>query len=44
MFCPPKERGIAMSSVMQAAKVARNGVQIAIVMGGGNILRGGQSD
>ncbi|MDR3181631.1 MAG: UMP kinase [Planctomycetaceae bacterium] len=45
-FCPPKERGIAMSSVMhlaeQVAKVARNGVQIAIVMGGGNILRGGQ--
>jgi uridylate kinase len=45
-FCPPKERGITMSSVMhlaeQVAKVAQQGVQIAIVMGGGNILRGGQ--
>ncbi|MDR0705181.1 MAG: UMP kinase [Planctomycetaceae bacterium] len=45
-FCPPKERGIAMDSVMhlaeQVAEVAKQGVQIAIVMGGGNILRGGQ--
>jgi uridylate kinase len=45
-FCPPKERGIAMSSVMhlaeQVAKVSQEGVQIAVVMGGGNILRGGQ--
>ena len=45
-FCPPQERGIAMSSVMilaeQVAKSAKEGIQIAIVMGGGNILRGGQ--
>ncbi|MDR3234808.1 MAG: UMP kinase [Planctomycetaceae bacterium] len=45
-FCLPKERGIAMSSVMllaeQVAKVAQDGIQIAVVMGGGNILRGGQ--
>lgn len=45
-FCPPKDRGISMDSVMhlaeQVASVARQGVQIAIVMGGGNILRGGQ--
>ena len=45
-FCPPKERGIAMSAVMilaeQLAKSAEEGIEIAIVMGGGNILRGGQ--
>ncbi|MDR0521509.1 MAG: UMP kinase [Planctomycetaceae bacterium] len=45
-FCPPKERGIEMSSVIhlaeQVAKAAQEGVQIAIVMGGGNILRGAQ--
>jgi len=45
-FCPPQDRGIAMSSVMilaeQVAKSAAEGIQIAIVMGGGNILRGGQ--
>ncbi len=45
-FCPANDRGISMDSVMllaqQVASVARQGVQIAIVMGGGNILRGGQ--
>ncbi len=45
-FCPASGRGIAMDSVMhlarQVADVAKQGVQIAIVMGGGNILRGGQ--
>ncbi|HBT78585.1 MAG TPA: UMP kinase [Planctomycetaceae bacterium] len=45
-FCPPSERGISMQSVMhlagQVARVAQKGVQIAIVMGGGNILRGAQ--
>ncbi len=45
-FCPPQERGISMDSVNRLAEqivsVARLGVQIAIVMGGGNILRGAQ--
>lgn len=43
-FCPQHERGIVMDSVNrlaeQIARVARDGVEIAIVMGGGNILRG----
>ena len=45
-FCPPNERGISMDSVnhlaAQIVKVAEQGVQVAVVMGGGNILRGGQ--
>lgn len=45
-FCPATERGISMHSVMhlaeQVARVAAQGVEIAIVMGGGNILRGAQ--
>jgi len=40
------ERGISMSSVVhiaqQTARAAADGVQIAIVIGGGNILRGAQ--
>lgn len=43
-FCPPRQRGIVMDSVNrlaeQIARVSRAGVQLAIVMGGGNILRG----
>ncbi len=43
-FCPAHERGISMDSVNHLAKqiaaVARNGVEVAVVMGGGNILRG----
>ena len=43
-FCPPNDRGIVMDSVNhlaeQIARVSRAGVQLAIVMGGGNILRG----
>lgn len=45
-FCPMNERGISMDSVNkladQIAAVAKTGVQIAVVMGGGNILRGAQ--
>ena len=45
-FCRPGERGISMDSVIhiarQTAQAARRGVQIAIVIGGGNILRGAQ--
>lgn len=45
-FCPARERGISMDSVNhlanQIVEVARTGVQIAVVMGGGNILRGAQ--
>ncbi|MDO5580991.1 MAG: UMP kinase [Planctomycetia bacterium] len=45
-FCPPQDRGISMDSVnhlaAQIASLARKGVQIAVVMGGGNILRGAQ--
>jgi uridylate kinase len=45
-FTHPGERGIAVDSVLmlarQIAQAARHGVQIAIVMGGGNILRGSQ--
>jgi uridylate kinase len=43
-FCERTERGISMDSVMhiadQIAKAASDGTQIAVVMGGGNILRG----
>ncbi len=45
-FCPAGERGISMQEVshiaLQTIKAAQQGVQIAIVIGGGNILRGGQ--
>jgi len=45
-FAPPGERGIAMNDVVdicrQTARAAESGVQIAIVIGGGNILRGAQ--
>ena len=45
-FCRPGERGISMESVVHIARqtqqAARRGVQIAIVIGGGNILRGAQ--
>jgi len=43
-FCPPHERGIVMDSVNrlaeQIASVVQSGVEVAVVMGGGNILRG----
>ena len=43
-FCPPQERGIVMDSVnrlaSQIAEVAASDIEMAIVMGGGNILRG----
>jgi uridylate kinase len=45
-FARPGERGIAMEEVVdisrQTVKAAESGVQIAIVIGGGNILRGAQ--
>ena len=45
-FCAAGERGISMQAVSQVAaqtvRAARQGVQIAIVIGGGNILRGAQ--
>jgi uridylate kinase len=45
-FTHPGERGISMEAVLHIAKqthrAAKHGVQIAIVMGGGNILRGAQ--
>ena len=45
-FIHPGERGIAMDAVVHLAqqtyRAAQHGVQIAIVMGGGNILRGAQ--
>jgi uridylate kinase len=45
-FCLPGERGIAMDAVVHIARqtyrAAQHGVEIAIVMGGGNILRGAQ--
>jgi uridylate kinase len=45
-FAPPGERGISMQEVVHIAsqtyKAQQQGVQIAIVIGGGNILRGGQ--
>jgi uridylate kinase len=44
-FAPPGERGIAMREIVhiaaQTIRAARQGVEIAIVIGGGNILRGG---
>ena len=45
-FCPADQRGISMDSVnalaSQIVKIAKTGVQVAVVMGGGNILRGAQ--
>ncbi|MBR2003458.1 MAG: UMP kinase [Thermoguttaceae bacterium] len=45
-FCPENDRGVSMDSVnhlaAQIVDVAQSGVQIAVVMGGGNILRGAQ--
>jgi uridylate kinase len=45
-FTHPGERGIAMDAVVHVAqqtyRAAKHGVQLAIVMGGGNILRGAQ--
>ncbi len=45
-FTQPGERGIAMEAVVhiarQVSQAAQHGVQLAIVMGGGNILRGAQ--
>ncbi len=45
-FAPAGERGIAMDEVVDIAnqvhKAAQSGCQIAVVIGGGNILRGGQ--
>ncbi len=45
-FCHAGERGISMEEVVhiatQTVQAAKRGVQIAIVIGGGNILRGAQ--
>ena len=45
-FCQAGERGISMAAVVhlaeQTRRAAEHGAQIAIVMGGGNILRGAQ--
>ena len=45
-FCHAGERGISMDEVVhiarQTVQAAQRGVQIAIVIGGGNILRGAQ--
>jgi len=45
-FCRPGEGGISVEEVSriasQASRVAAGGVQLAIVVGGGNILRGAQ--
>src|SRR3974377_1021610 len=45
-FCRPGEGGISVEEVSriarQASCVASRGVQLAIVVGGGNILRGAQ--
>jgi len=45
-FCLPGERGISMEAVVHIARqtyrAATHGAQIAIVLGGGNILRGAQ--
>src|SRR5437660_4373325 len=43
-FCRPGEGGISVDEVSriarQASRVAERGVELAIVVGGGNILRG----
>jgi len=45
-FCTGGERGIAMDAVVHLAeqihRASRQGAQIAVVLGGGNILRGAQ--
>ena len=45
-FCRPGEGGISVEEVSriarQASRVASLGVQLAIVVGGGNILRGAE--
>jgi uridylate kinase len=45
-FAPPGQRGISMQEVVdigeQVHRAAQSGVEIAIVIGGGNILRGAQ--
>lgn len=45
-FAPPTERGISMPEVAhlarQTAAAAQRGVQVAVVIGGGNLLRGAQ--
>ncbi len=45
-FCRAGERGIAMDAVVhlaeQTRRAAETGAEIAVVMGGGNILRGAQ--
>jgi uridylate kinase len=45
-FCKPGERGISMDAVLHTARETRaaaaQGVQVAVVIGGGNILRGAQ--
>jgi len=45
-FCRPGEGGISVEEVSriarQTSRVASSGIQLAIVVGGGNILRGGQ--
>ncbi len=45
-FCRAGERGISMTEVLHVARqtlqASKRGVQIAIVIGGGNILRGAQ--
>ncbi|TWT88573.1 Uridylate kinase [Pseudobythopirellula maris] len=45
-FVPPGQRGIVMSEVVdiarQTIKAAKLGVEVGIVIGGGNILRGAQ--
>jgi len=45
-FCKPGERGISMDALLHTARqtsaAAAQGVQVAVVIGGGNILRGAQ--
>ncbi|MDA7979063.1 MAG: UMP kinase [Pirellulales bacterium] len=45
-FAPPSERGVSMPEVVHLAKqtvaAAEQGVQVAVVIGGGNLLRGAQ--
>src|SRR4029079_3014944 len=45
-FGPPTRSGISIDETLhiarQVQRVAENGVQLAIVVGGGNILRGAQ--
>src|SRR5262249_24542876 len=45
-FCRPGESGISVDEVSriarQTARIAARGVQLSIVVGGGNILRGAQ--